>query len=88
MQSTAVEMYHFIQSQLNKAEQEKYEAGLALKRADECIALFQPWAETLKLAICPGCNGHGYVRHFIAQDEVKAVACTACNKTGIKTVVT
>ena len=76
--------YRHIEDELRFARSDKSKAEQAVKVADARIARLKPWLEELKGGVCPGCNGYGYLREFVAQDEVRAVTCTSCDGVGIK----
>jgi len=78
------EQYTFLGGLVAKEERIISDAKGNVRQAEDRLAFFQRWRDMLKADICEGCAGHGYVRVWYAQDEVKAETCDRCKGTGSK----
>lgn len=79
-----VSRYHFLEKEIarrkNEIESKEHEIEGMKARLED----LEPWCEELKSKLCGECNGHGKVRHHIAQDDCRIEECTRCKGTGVR----
>lgn len=73
-----------LRTEVAKLEREVREHNWEVEKAVERIAFLKAAAAAILPEPCGACDGHGKIRHWVAQDESHVRDCESCKGSGFK----